>query len=370
MKEPAYPAARLAAQRLEPDFERQHRGEANAAPLPGADAIETLTGSAFWASLQRVEGYSPKISLAYLPPSATGVSLVFERPLSLSADALARLSPAVEGPGIHLGVWREQDDYYIWGTTRSLPASCFVVEVVTPGLLVIKRSRGPEAVKFVNVAVLEGDRIKVLDYAAKLPGCQPAMASLLNFSGPNSPVESTVLTELAISMRAHGRGGSLLVVPAGTEAWRNSIVHPIQYSVSPPFVELAELVRNHRGEPWGLRGQLRPAVDALAALTAVDGATVITDGYELLAFGAKIARRDGWPRIDQVLVTEPVEGAVAEVIHPAQLGGTRHMSGAQFAQDQRDAVALVASQDRHFTIFAWSSSEEMVHAHRVEALLL
>jgi len=38
--------------------------------------------------------------------------------------------------------------------------------------------------------------------------------------------------------------------------------------------------------------------------------------------------------------------------------------------DQRDAVALVASQDGRFTVFAWSPCESTVHAHRVEALLL
>jgi DNA integrity scanning protein DisA with diadenylate cyclase activity len=53
-----------------------------------------------------------------------------------------------------------------------------------------------------------------------------------------------------------------------------------------------------------------------------------------------------------------------------QLGGTRHLSAAQFAQDQRDAVALVASQDGRFTIFGWSAAEGRIHGHRVEALLL
>ena len=57
-------------------------------------------------------------------------------------------------------------------------------------------------------------------------------------------------------------------------------------------------------------------------------------------------------------------------MHPSQLGGTRHLSAAQFVHDQRDAVALVASQDGRFTVFAWSPCEDMVHAHRVEALLL
>jgi hypothetical protein len=38
--------------------------------------------------------------------------------------------------------------------------------------------------------------------------------------------------------------------------------------------------------------------------------------------------------------------------------------------DQQDALALVASQDGRFTIFAWSSCEQMVQAHRIETLLL
>ena len=64
------------------------------------------------------------------------------------------------------------------------------------------------------------------------------------------------------------------------------------------------------------------------------------------------------------------KGGEAAVVHPSRLGGTRHLSAAQFVHDQRDAVALVASQDGRFTIFCWSDIENMVHAHRVETLLL
>jgi hypothetical protein len=149
-------------------------------------------------------------------------------------------------------------------------------------------------------------------------------------------------------------------------------VHPITYAVSPRFSVLVDLMsegederRRHRWqEAWGR------AIDAIAGLTAVDGATLLTDQYELLGFGAKIARRKGSPQVEQVTMTEPIEGGVASVVHPTQLGGTRHLSAAQFVQDQRDAIALVASQDGHFTVFAWSPCEEMVHAHRVETLLL
>ena len=69
-------------------------------------------------------------------------------------------------------------------------------------------------------------------------------------------------------------------------------------------------------------------------------------------------------------MTEPIEGAVSTTLNPSELGGTRHLSAAQFVHDQPDAVALVASQDGGFTVFAWSPCETMVHAHRVETLLL
>src|SRR5207249_2129743 len=137
----------------------------------------------------------------------------------------------------------------------------------------------------------------------------------------------------------------------------------------------SELARLSREAPDGLARRswqetFSRAVDAIAGLTAVDGATILTADYELVAFGAKIARRSGRPQVEQVTVTEPIEGGAAAVVDPTQLGGTRHLSAAQFVQDQRDAIALVASQDGRFTVFAWSPCEEMVHAHRVETLLL
>ncbi len=379
MTEPAYPAARAVALKIQPHFarhlaaERQYN-QRDLAPQPEAQDIEAIVDAAFWASLRRIEGYVPTISLAFVPPEQAGRPLKFERSFPLAPEILTQLAPAVERPGIHLCVWRERDELRVWGTSRTIPMFCFILEVVAPGLLVIKHRRGSEATKFVNLAVLEGDQIKVVKHDAEGHGHGPAMlSSLLGFESPGSPADSVnVYVELAVSMRAHGRGGSLLVVPEKTDAWRESIIRPVPYSVLPPFSELADLVRERPGEgrqrPW--HEALRRVVEAIAGLTAVDGATVITDQYELLAFGAKIGRRQGSPRIEHVVVTEPIDGSLAEIVNPAQLGGTRHLSAAQFGQDQRDAFALVASQDRRFTGFVWAPREEMVHAHRVETLLL
>src|SRR5262245_48060734 len=173
----------------------------------------------------------------------------------------------------------------VWGTTHHVPPFCFVVEVIAPGVLVLKHRPRHESRKFVNVAVLEADRIKIIDErASHIADCPELLTSMLGFEtailkddGPN------VQVQLALSMRRHGRGGILLVVPHGSATWRDSIVHPTRYAVQPPFCELTDLLRLQDTMPeheW--MEDASRAIDALAAVTAVDGATVITDKYELL----------------------------------------------------------------------------------------
>lgn len=377
MPDPSYPVARAVAPKIQAQFARhvaaaRDAGRTTTAADLDTHAIETLIDTAFWASLRREEGRSPTISLAFVPPEQAGTRLVFDHHLPLHAAGLARLAPAVERAGVHLGVWRQDGHFRVWGTTRSLPPHCFVIEVVASGLLVIKH-RGEPFGKFINVAVLEGDQVKFVDESRGLvPDCPGVLKSLLGFELPDGRGESlNVLVQVAASMRAHGRGGALLIVP-GESRWDESIITPILYALNPPFSELAALLKVSAAEvghhDW--QDDFRHAVDGLAGLTAVDGATIISEQFDVLAFGAKITRRRGRPSVERVTVTEPIEGIAMTSVAPSQLGGTRHLSAAQFVSDQQDAIALVASQDGRFTIFRWSTAEDMVHTHRVEALLL
>ena len=177
MTERAYTVARAVAPRIHAHFSsHQHpdrQSETGAGDMiPDEGAIEAMIDTAFWASLRREEAYVPKISLAFLPPAATDHPLVLERSLPLDPAVLTRVSPAVERPGIHLGVAYVDGELRVWGTAQAIPLHCFVAEVVEPGLIVVKHRRGREAAKFVNVAVLEGDRIKVIDEkASAMPDC-------------------------------------------------------------------------------------------------------------------------------------------------------------------------------------------------------
>ena len=388
----SYQAGRTVASAIEGHFARhlakaRARGENNLAPAPRADAIQAMIDATFWASLRPEEGRFPKISLAFLPPEQAGRALLFEQSMPLDPAVLTKLAPAVERPGIHLGIWYEADAKHssdsaagqlrVWGATRVVPSFGFVLEDVEPGLLVIKHRRVNGFGKYANVAVLMGEEVKVIDeQGTSLPDCPELLKALLAFNSaadPNNRRDSVnVLVQLAASMRAHAHGGSLLVVPTGNESWHDSIVQPVLYSVAPAFSALAELVgraETARSEnAW--ESSVRKAVDTVAGLTAVDGATVINDRYEVLAFGAKIRRPTGSLPVEQMVLTEPVVGNEAIVVPPVQHGGTRHLSAAQFVHDQRDALALVASQDGRFTVFAWSPCEDMVHAHRVDTLLM
>ena len=386
----AYPAGRSVAERVREHFVRHLQTaavvgpdgqvfeafagpEAVVANPPNVNELEPLIDVAFWTSLRREEGYVPIISLALVAPEETPNPLRFAQPLPLKPATLAKVAPAVERPGIHLGVSDIGGELAVWGATRILPAYCLVLEVAAPGLLVIKQHRGGEHTKFANIAVLEADQVKIVDEdASGLPDCPSLLSSLLGFDTPASWTDSVnVLVQLSVSMRAHKRGGLLLVVPAGSDRWRESIVFPIAYELKPPLAVLADLMlaKNvDRDRLW--QDALGRAIESIAGLTAVDGATIVTDKHELLAFGAKITRRRGSPPVELTTVTEPIEGGQAKVVHPSSLGGTRHLSAAQFVHDQQDAVALVASQDGRFTVFAFSPCESMVHAHRVETLLL
>jgi len=380
---PTYQAANIAAPLVEEHFARhlaeaRRMGEDGLAPQPDAQSIAAIINATFWASFRPEEGRFPKISIAYLPPEQAGQPMVFEHPLPLTAGVLMKLAPAVERPEIHLGVWNHGDELRVWGTTRTIPSLCFVLEDIEPGLLVVKHRRLDGFGKYANVAVLKGEQVKVIDEkGTSLPDCPALLRALLAFTsaaktGPHQSLN--ILVQLSASMRAQGHGGSLLVVPSDSDRWRDSIAQPILYSITPAFSALSELMHHEVAEEHEDRRQwesaVRRAVDTIGGMTAVDGATVINDQFDVLAFGAKIRRKEGSLPVDKWVITEPVVGNLPIVVQPTEHGGTRHLSAAQFVYDQRDALALGASQDGKFTVFAWSPCEEMVHAHRVESLLM
>src|SRR5688572_1364090 len=197
----AYSAARAVAPAVHGTLVRHledaaRRGEPGLAHPPSESAIAAMIDGAFWASLRREEGRAPKISLAFLSPDETRHPLVFQQPLQLDPAVLTRVAPAVERPGIHLAVWESGGQLAVWGVARHVPRYCCVVEVAEPGLIVVKHHRGEEHAKFANVAVLQGDQVRLVDeQASSLPDCPAVLTALLGFDAAGWRGDRNVLVQ-------------------------------------------------------------------------------------------------------------------------------------------------------------------------------
>lgn len=379
MSSTTYQAAQTASPIIENHFANlisnaNENGELELARAPDKFVIEEIINTAFWASLRKEEGNSPKISIAFLSPDQAEQPLLFGSKLPLNVAVLTKLAPGVERAGIHLGVWEENSVLYIWGTTLKIPNYCFVLDVSEPGLIVVKHRRLQGFGKYTNVAVLKGDEVRIVNKdCGTFTECPAIVTALLDIDAPCSYNDGVnVLIQMAVSMRAHNHGGLLLVVPPQSSDWKRSIVHPLNYPVYPTFGALAGLLQRDTLEHAELFWQtaLRSEVENIAGLTAIDGATVISRDHHLHAFGAKIIRRTETTSVEKVLFLEPVIGGEAKEKYIGQIGGTRHLAAAQFVNDQRDALAMVASQDGHFTVFSWSATNKIVQAYRIDALLM
>src|SRR5205809_4747041 len=170
---PSYPAARTVAKRLEAQIAAA-LDKIGDAPKPDARTIEGIITTAFWASLRREEGHAPRISIAFLPPEQSVRPLQFNPHLRLEPDLLARIAPAVEKPGIHIGVCKYDGELRVWGVTLTVPTWCFVLEVVGPGLLVVKYRRNESSTKFANIAVLEGADVKFIEQQSTIVSEAPS----------------------------------------------------------------------------------------------------------------------------------------------------------------------------------------------------
>jgi hypothetical protein len=362
-------SARVLAHAVAPRLHRELLRCSTEVVVPEPAEIEELLRVAFWTSVRREESRFPTITLAFIERDSAQSAMTLAEPFELTPAALAKVSPAVERAGIHLGVCRIDGRLMVWGVTRRLSPGTFVLEVLQPALIVVKQS-SEKGGKYDNVAVIEGDHVTFVRESAAARGGHSGIVELLGLhSVPVMTDPANVAIQLATSMRSHRRGGTLLIVPASSNEWMTSIVMPMLYEITPPYRDLAALLKQTPGATEELlwRERLRRSVDTVASVTAVDGAAIINTAHELLAFGVKLGRH-GMP-VREVMLVDVADEAGPVVAAASTLGGTRHLSAAQFVHDQPDTMALVASEAGRFTAFAKSTVDERVWAYRIEALL-
>lgn len=353
--------------------------------LPSETQLQELVSRAFWASLEKEEGRPSIFALCFSPPKASKMSqsLVFEEAQDLNVSNIVKLFPALLPGRRAIGVQADaREDLEIWGMLP-LPNPGLTVEAVGPGHI---------AVRFLgrNRMVLRSGETTILrnDHSDNL------ILVLITLSEQEWEVTMSMallaeaLKKIIDAMVQQAHGGTLLWIPDGVD-WQSS-VKSIRYLCKPPYQELAEYLdkltnqlleeksfgrEDHRNSPLYEQlnlymQEIKPTLDGIAQLTAVDGAMVLSEGLEVLAFGVMLQSQD---RLTQRNVAVLELGRYTEnssdtleirVIPLSKLGGARHRSAAEFCCAHKRALAFVASQDGTLTVFGWQSWSDRLFAVR------
>ena len=349
-----------------------------------ADLIDT----AYWASQAIEEGHQIKFSLVFKEREQASNIFCFDTLTSLNATDLVKLGSALESSFSDICICADADGrLHIWGLQMRSAAHLTTdlwIQVLGPGnILIICYGR--------CIAALINNQAIFVDPSGFFEAITPKI-----FASGTDTIKDRfkfhrfyTLLYIAQAMRAHERGGTLLVVPAG-EAWKKSIVHPIAYAggtsfLEPEFTSQPELALQSaqdlltffqegtlREENFiKARTQVMDQCNRIGRLTAIDGALVMSYNRKVHCFGAKIQTAETSPGSTGVRIMRPAEGDYGRKGIFAELGGNRHYSAAQFAYDNPDAIAIVASQAGNVSFFTrQSSTGELLVIQKAELALM
>ncbi|MHB8809315.1 MAG: putative sensor domain DACNV-containing protein [Desulfobulbaceae bacterium] len=358
--------------------------------IPAKEHLALLLDAVFWASHEKEEGVSVTVSLIYRQPEQLPDSFCFDRPLALHSRNLVKLGPALENPRAHISIWPdERGELKIWGFktgSDDFITTDLWVQALGPGCVLISYGgRG--------LAALTGNRAVFVDPGILMKAIMPKIAPKGRPGELNLPgiLRYNSLLYIAQTMRAHGHGGTVLAVPEKSD-WRKSIRLPVTYTGGASFLDgnidlpqadagilggqksIFEMIKNvftRRQDKYAhVRNHIREQCNRIARLTAVDGALIMSFDRYTYCFGAKIQQIEALPATMDLRICRPVEGSCDTNLNISDLGGTRHQSAAQFAYEQPQSIAIVASQDGDVTFFTRMENGTLLAVQQAELALL
>lgn len=357
--------------------------------------LQSIIETCFFASLETEEGRTHDFALAITPPTAAMSDSVMRRlppdvfaqtygfTNHISIEKLPKIAPAIAIGGQRIGVWFEDDDAKIWGFLGP--------DTRVSGALQIRTFKPGQLGVFVPLSATKRMYLISATRAEPISGSLSLAGLLFNEEDLNKRRSSDHLTQLrycgriqrwtrllmdiANRMRKHGHGGTLLVIPReDTANILQASMKPVEMAPENSFDYLSQKLVKEEDEglyayernvpnyslPWSFDNEAQ----LLAQATAVDGATIITKDFSLIAFGAKIEKASQTVP-ENVLTSEPFEDSRRPTPKPlSDLGGTRHQSAAQFVSDQHNTFAIVASQDGRLSVMSWDATNQMVSVFR------
>ena len=208
--------------------------------MPSEAELALLLSAAFWVSLQQEEGRSVRPALALLPPETAANAFVFEDPLPLTPEAVAKLGPAIPHNRRAVGVSRVAGGLEIWGTCEP-PFNTPLVVVAGPGAVAV-RLFGRVLMHFsAGAAVfLDGaDASTLLSIVATSVKDETSFADPFSFS--------SAFLGLLRSMLEQGHGGTILAVQPGSSRWLECL-SSVRYRPATPYRSLHETICEARGD--------------------------------------------------------------------------------------------------------------------------
>jgi hypothetical protein len=370
--------------------------ELDAALLPTEADLAQLVTVAMWATMRPDEGRFPRFSLVFGPSMSAPLVLSERR---FDSREVARLAPALTEGATSIGVYRSDDGQLrIWGLFSGRTTSV-VVRGHAPGYVTV--AVGPW-----NVAAFRQDDFVDMvrfDASGEVLGqgrehALGVLAGSLEGPRPRAAVTAALLLLLLDVIRRHGHGGTLLVLPprgkdrdAALE-WIDMGANATQVSLGSAVDHFAEEIRKGGEEPLAAvcrRSELggahyditqepkQPpsAVSVIGNLSRVDGALVLTEDLELLAFGATIrspgTRRDEPDRIfKRSFLDYPFPDRPGEEVEIFTLGGTRRQSAARFVRNNFGTLAFAISHDGPVSLGVWFKEKNDRLAHLMADLEL
>lgn len=356
----------------------------------GADALAQsppdlaeLANLCFWTSLLSEEARPVRGTLCVCSPDQAPLAFRLARPEPASVKGLVALLTAAETTS--LAVHRGPQGIEVWGILMWTPVYSMQLRIAGAGALVA-------TVDAELLAVLQEGKITVPRSATETSWVEVFARNVwVDRAYQDRRRLAERLHRIVAAMLNHGRGGTMVIVPAADSSWLSNVVFrfsldeqgraALRDRIAASEQARDEADRSYRTalktrplserDPQLLRLRLEAAfshakivqstLDAIGELSAVDGALVLDDELSVIGFGAKLHLESAE---FMVSVYSALGGPVGDAVHVADLGGMRHQSAARFVYEHPRSVAVVVSQDRRVTLFVWKDDARAVVAVR------
>lgn len=388
---------------------------------PTVEEIAHLFETAFFASIQREEANFVTFALMFLIADRStkprhkiaehNAFVRFAEPRPLSVEAVKKLAEAIDERSSALAVERNGNDYLITGIIpfgrRPSPLTmvsggyprpeALTIIANAPGSLTI--GRGSSVIgRFISGELQPAEptpfHSKALgrDIIGHIEQHHP---SYKTFGASYWPMYGNSLRHILYSASTRGHGGTIVWVPkANLDIAKQIATHghefqqfDLAYSTFQELLKVEQIIQKGASEIFDdqlakkktvetdkafdtvvqgnwektLRATYATLLDAIAKLSCIDGALIISDYFEPVRFGARLeAKRWKGPVEKGPSPTIWTGGKITQSFARDQFG-TRHNSAIDFVAAVPGSIAFVLSQDgpvrgitrRNETVYIW-----------------